>query len=98
MSRTRARLPPTFVQVTRVPGLMLMLLGLNGPPPPAIVMPALATTTQLGEGLGLAEGLGLGDGLGLPLCAFAALMLSSAAAVMIAASRKRFVVIMLGWG
>jgi hypothetical protein len=80
-----------FVQVTRVPGLMVMLPGLNGPPPPAIVIPAVAVTRQLGEGLAL----GLGDGLGLPLCAFAALMLSSPAAVMIAACRMRLVVIMV---
>ena len=86
---------------------MVMLPGLNGPPPPAIVMPAVAVTRQLGEGLalgdglalgvaeglGLADGLGLGDGLGLPLWAFAPLMLNSAAPVMIAAFRKRFVVI-----
>jgi hypothetical protein len=68
-------------------------------------MPAVAVTRQLGEGLALGDGLalglgeglglaeGLGDGLGLPLWAFAPLMLNSAAPVMIAAFRKRFVVI-----
>ena len=41
--------------------------GLNGPPPPAIVMLAFAiglhTGCGLGDGLGPGEGLGLGDGV-----------------------------------
>ncbi len=46
---------------------MVSEVGLNEPPPPAIVMLALAMGLQPGDGLGLGEGLGLalGDGLGL---------------------------------
>jgi hypothetical protein len=48
MSRTRARLLPTLVQVTRVPALMVSKLGLNGPPPPVIATLEMAVTSQLG--------------------------------------------------
>jgi len=46
---------------------MVSEVGLNEPPPPAIVMLALAMGLQPGDGLGLAlgDGLGLGDGLAL---------------------------------
>jgi hypothetical protein len=64
-SRTRARLLPTLVQVTRVAAAIVSELGLNGPPPPAIVMLALAIKLQLGCGLGLGDGLVPGEGLGL---------------------------------
>jgi hypothetical protein len=66
-----------FVKVTRVPALRFSELGLNGPPPPAIVIvtkfvgvqfgPGLGDGLVPGEGLGLALGDGLGDGLGLGL-------------------------------
>jgi hypothetical protein len=66
-SRTRARLLPMFVQVTRVPALMVRRLGLKGPPPPLIATLEMAVASQVGSGLGLGlgEGLALGDGLGL---------------------------------
>ncbi len=62
-SRTRARLSPTLVQVTRVPALTVSKLGLNGPPPPVMLTLAIAVASQLGCGLG--ETPGLGDALGL---------------------------------
>jgi hypothetical protein len=72
-SRIRASSLPTFVQVTRVPALIKSVVGLNGPPPPAIVMLALAIALQPGEGLALALGpgdaLGLGPGVPPPTCA-----------------------------
>jgi hypothetical protein len=64
-SRTRARLLPTLVQVTRVLALMVSEPGLKEPPPPAMFMLAVPVATQLGCGLGLGEVPGLGDGLGL---------------------------------
>jgi hypothetical protein len=64
-SRMRARLVPIFVQVTRVPALMVSRLGLKGPPPPLMATLEMAVGSQLGRGLGLGEGLALGDGLGL---------------------------------
>jgi hypothetical protein len=68
-SRTRARLVPVLVHVTRVLALMVSEVGLKEPPPPAMVMLAVPVGTQLGCGLGLGDvpGLGLGDvpGLGL---------------------------------
>jgi hypothetical protein len=68
-SRTRARLVPVLVHVTRVLALIVSELGLNRPPPPAIDMLAVPVGMQLGCGLGLGDvpGLGLGDvpGLGL---------------------------------
>ena len=48
MSRTRARLLPTFVQVTRVPALIVSKLGLKGPPPPLIATLEMAVTSQVG--------------------------------------------------
>jgi hypothetical protein len=66
-SRTRARLVPIFVQVTRVPALIVSRLGLKGPPPPLIATLEMAVGSQVGRGLGLGEGLALGDGLGLGL-------------------------------
>lgn len=48
MSRTRARLLPTLVQVTRVPALMVSKLGLNGPPPPVMATLEMAVTSQFG--------------------------------------------------
>jgi hypothetical protein len=48
MSRTRARLLPTLVQVTRVPALMVSKLGLKGPPPPVIATLEMAVTSQVG--------------------------------------------------
>ena len=66
MSRTRARLLPVLVQVTRVAALMVRELGLKEPPPPAMFMLAVPVGTQLGiglgDGLGEVPGLGLGDG------------------------------------
>jgi hypothetical protein len=57
-----------LVQVTRVPASIESMVGLKEPPPPAIVILALAIGLQLGcglgEGLGPGDGLGLGDGLG----------------------------------
>jgi hypothetical protein len=47
-SRTRARLLPTLVQVTRVPALIVSKLGLNGPPPPVMATLEMAVTSQLG--------------------------------------------------
>jgi hypothetical protein len=44
---------------------MVNEVGLNGPPPPEIVMLALAIGLQLGPGDGLGDGLMPGDGLGL---------------------------------
>jgi hypothetical protein len=68
-SRTRARLLPILVQVTRVPAFTVSRLGLKGPPPPVIATLEIAIGSQVGWGLGLGEGLGLcpglGDGLGL---------------------------------
>jgi hypothetical protein len=64
-SRTRARLLPVLVQVTRVAALMVSENGLKPPPPPAIVTLAVLVKAQLGSGLGLGDGLALGDGLGL---------------------------------
>jgi hypothetical protein len=48
---------------------MVSEVGLNGPPPPKIVMVAVPMGLQLGpgEGLGLADGLGLAEGEGLGL-------------------------------
>jgi hypothetical protein len=48
MSRMRARLLPTLVQVTRVPPLMVSKLGLKGPPPPVIATLEMAVTSQVG--------------------------------------------------
>jgi hypothetical protein len=48
MSRTRARLSPTFVQVTRVPALMVSKLGLKGPPPPVMATLEMPVTSQVG--------------------------------------------------
>ena len=48
MSRTRARLLPTLVQVTRVPALMVSKLGLKGPPPPEMATLEMAVTSQVG--------------------------------------------------
>src|SRR5436190_12791857 len=64
-SRTRARSLPTFVQVTRMVALIVSEVGLNGPPPPAIVILAVPVAAQVGCGLGdgLMPGEGLGDGL-----------------------------------
>ena len=47
-SRTRARLLPTLVQVTRVPALMVSKLGLKGPPPPVIATLEMAIGLQVG--------------------------------------------------
>ena len=47
-SRTRARLVPVFVHVTRVPALMVREKGLNEPPPPAIITLAVLMTSQVG--------------------------------------------------
>ena len=43
---------------------MVSEVGLNGPPPPAIVMLAFAIGLQLGPGDGLGDGLMPGEGLG----------------------------------
>ena len=48
ISRTRARLLPTLVQVTRVPPLMVSKLGLKGPPPPVIATLEMAVASQAG--------------------------------------------------
>jgi hypothetical protein len=48
ISRMRARLLPTLVQVTRVPPLMVIKLGLKGPPPPVIATLEMALTSQVG--------------------------------------------------
>jgi hypothetical protein len=48
ISRTRARLLPTLVQVTRVPALMVSTLGLKGPPPPVIATLDMAVASQAG--------------------------------------------------
>jgi hypothetical protein len=48
ISRTRARLLPTLVQVTRVPALMVSTLGLKGPPPPVIATLEIAVALQAG--------------------------------------------------
>lgn len=48
ISRTRARLLPTLVQVTRVPALMVSKLGLKGPPPPVIATLEVAVASQAG--------------------------------------------------
>ncbi len=47
-SRTRARLLPTFVQLTRVPAFTLSKLGLKDPPPPAIATLLIAVALQVG--------------------------------------------------
>jgi hypothetical protein len=54
-----------LVHVTWVPAVMLSEVGLNGPPPPLIVMLAVPIGLQAGVGLGLGEGLAVGEGLGL---------------------------------
>jgi hypothetical protein len=78
-SRTRARLLPTLVQVTRVPALMVSTLGLKGPPPPAIETLEMAIGSQFGWGLGL--GLGLGEGPGPPVTVMVALALLRASSI-----------------
>ena len=48
ISRTRARLLPTFVQVTRVPAFTVSTLGWKGPPPPVIATLETAVASQVG--------------------------------------------------
>jgi hypothetical protein len=58
-----------LVQVTRVRVVIVSELGLNCPPPPEIVIIAVAIGLHPGEALGLAlgvgEALGVEDGFGL---------------------------------
>ena len=72
----RARLPPTFVHVTCVPAVMFSVLGLNGPPPPLIVMLAKAIGLQLDA----VDGLALKSGEGGGSCALAVAAESNAIA------------------
>jgi hypothetical protein len=65
-----------LVQVTRVLALMFSEVGLNGPPPPAMVMLVLAIGLQPGDGLGLTDGLGLGVTPVTAPCVACVLMLS----------------------
>ena len=67
-----------LVQVTRVLALMFRVVGLNEPPPPAMVIVVLAIGLQPGDGLGLTlgEGLGLGETPVTAPCVAWVLMLS----------------------